>query len=59
VGTERVSGAGCTLAAAVTAELATGASVADAAVRAKDFVTSGIKARVSANTPFDAVWQGA
>lgn len=59
VGDERVSGAGCTLAAAVTAELAKGASVADAAVRAKDFVTSGIKARVSANTPFDTVWQGA
>src|SRR5690606_13968566 len=59
VGNERVSGAGCTLAAAVTAELARGASVGEAAVRAKEFVTSGIKARVSANTPFDTVWQGA
>lgn len=59
VGNERVSGAGCTLAAAITAELAKGASVADAAARAKDFVTTGIKGRVSANTPFDTVWQGA
>ncbi|HLS78897.1 MAG TPA: bifunctional hydroxymethylpyrimidine kinase/phosphomethylpyrimidine kinase [Nocardia sp.] len=59
VGDERVSGAGCTLAAAVTAELAKGASVAEAATRAKEFVTAGIKARVSANTPFDTVWQGA
>ncbi|WP_016932610.1 bifunctional hydroxymethylpyrimidine kinase/phosphomethylpyrimidine kinase [Rhodococcus sp. R1101] len=59
VGNERVSGAGCTLAAAITAELAKGGSVADAAARAKDFVTVGIKARVSANTPFDTVWQGA
>lgn len=58
VGNERVSGAGCTLAAAITAELAKGASVADAAARAKDFVTAGIKGRVSANTPFDTVWQG-
>src|SRR5690606_18395893 len=59
VGNERVSGAGCTLAAAITAELAKGASVGDAAVRAKDFVTAGIKGRISANTPFDTVWQGA
>ncbi|MGW5320226.1 bifunctional hydroxymethylpyrimidine kinase/phosphomethylpyrimidine kinase [Rhodococcus pyridinivorans] len=59
VGNERVSGAGCTLAAAITAELAKGASVADAAARAKNFVTTGIKGRVSANTPFDTVWQGA
>ncbi|QHG84109.1 bifunctional hydroxymethylpyrimidine kinase/phosphomethylpyrimidine kinase [Rhodococcus rhodochrous] len=59
VGNERVSGAGCTLAAAITAELAKGASVADAAARAKDFVTAGIKGRVSAHTPFDTVWQGA
>ena len=59
VGDERVSGAGCTLAAAVTAELARGASMDNAVGRAKDFVTAGIKARVAANTPFDTVWQGA
>ena len=59
VGNERVSGAGCTLAAALTAELAKGADVADAAAFAKEFVTAGITGRVSANTPFDTVWQGA
>lgn len=59
VGEERVSGAGCTLAAAVTAELAKGADVSDAVAVAKDMVTAGIRARVSANTPFDTVWQGA
>lgn len=59
VGEERVSGAGCTFAAAITAELAKGADVAAAAKVAKDVVTAGIRARVAANTPFDAVWQGA
>lgn len=59
VGNERVSGAGCTLAAAITAELAKGTDVAEAVRAAKDFVTNGIKGRVSAHTPFDTVWQGA
>ncbi|UYP20476.1 bifunctional hydroxymethylpyrimidine kinase/phosphomethylpyrimidine kinase [Rhodococcus sp. Z13] len=59
VGNERVSGAGCTLAAAITAELAKGTDVAAAVKSAKDFVTRGIKGRVSAHTPFDTVWQGA
>lgn len=59
IGRERVSGAGCTLAAAITAELAKGASVKDAVQEAKDAVTVGIKARVAANTPFDTVWIGA
>ncbi|MDV2475933.1 bifunctional hydroxymethylpyrimidine kinase/phosphomethylpyrimidine kinase [Rhodococcus zopfii] len=59
VGSERVSGAGCTLAAAITAELAKGTDVARAVRIAKDLVTRGIKGRVSANTPFDTVWQGA
>ena len=59
IGEERVSGAGCTLAAAITAELAKGAEVADAVRVAKDMVTAGIEARVSAHTPFDTVWQGA
>ncbi|GAA4750053.1 bifunctional hydroxymethylpyrimidine kinase/phosphomethylpyrimidine kinase [Gordonia alkaliphila] len=58
IGQERVSGAGCTLAAAITAELAKGAAVADAVAFAKEFVTAGIAARVSGNAPFDAVWQG-
>jgi pyridoxine kinase len=59
VGSERVSGAGCTLAAAVTAELAKGVEVHDAVDFAKEFVTAGIEGRVGAHTPFDAVWQGA
>ncbi len=46
-------------AAAITAQLAKGADVAAAVALAKDFVTAGIEARVSANTPFDTVWQGA
>ncbi|MFD6176751.1 MULTISPECIES: hydroxymethylpyrimidine/phosphomethylpyrimidine kinase [unclassified Isoptericola] len=59
VGEERVSGAGCTFAAAITAELAKGADVPDAVRVAKDMVTRGIEARVGARTPFDTVWQGA
>jgi pyridoxine kinase len=59
VGEQRVSGAGCTVAAAVTAELAKGNDVHTAVHVAKDLVTRGIEHRVSANTPFDTVWQGA
>lgn len=59
IGEERVSGAGCTLAAAITAELAKGADIHDAVRVAKAVVTQGIDARVSAHTPFDTVWQGA
>lgn len=59
VGEERVSGAGCTFAAAITAELAKGATVPDAVRVAKDMVTAGIAERVAARTPFDTVWQGA
>ncbi|GAA4430805.1 bifunctional hydroxymethylpyrimidine kinase/phosphomethylpyrimidine kinase [Georgenia halophila] len=59
VGEERVSGAGCTLAAAVAAELAKGAEVFDAVATAKDMVTAAIEGRLTARTPFDVVWQGA
>lgn len=59
VGRERVSGAGCTLAAAITAELAKGAEVASAVEFAKEFVTAGIAGRVAGHAPFDTVWQGA
>lgn len=59
VGHARVAGAGCTLAAAITAALAKGADVADAVRLAKEFTTAGIIDRVSGHTPFDAVWQGA
>lgn len=58
VGEVAVSGAGCTLAAAITAELAKGATPLDAARTAKAFVTDGIRNRVASNAPFDAVWQG-
>jgi pyridoxine kinase len=58
IGEHAVSGAGCSLAAAVTAELAKGATPREAAHRAKEFVTEGIKQRVAGNTPFDALWQG-
>ena len=59
IGEHRVSGAGCTLAAAITAELAKGTDIHDAVRIAKDVVTDGIRARVSGHTPFDTVWQGA
>lgn len=59
LGEERVSGAGCTLAAAITAELAKGTDIHAAVQVAKDMVTAGIVARVEANTPFSTVWQGA
>ena len=58
IGEHAVSGAGCSLAAAVTAELAKGATPVEAARRAKEFVTAGIHQRVAGNTPFDALWQG-
>jgi pyridoxine kinase len=58
IGQERVSGAGCTFASAVTAELAKGATVSDAVRLAKEFVTRGIASRVAGRTPFDTVWQG-
>ncbi|TKV27362.1 bifunctional hydroxymethylpyrimidine kinase/phosphomethylpyrimidine kinase [Arthrobacter sp. NamB2] len=58
VGDVAVSGAGCTLAAAIAAELAKGASPLDAARTAKQFVTEGIRNRVASSAPFDAVWQG-
>ncbi len=58
VGEVAVSGAGCSLAAAVAAELAKGATPLEAAKTAKKFVTEGIRHRVSSNAPFDALWQG-
>ncbi|WP_116115772.1 hydroxymethylpyrimidine/phosphomethylpyrimidine kinase [Austwickia chelonae] len=58
IGEVAVSGAGCTLAAAVTAELAKGAEPLAAARTAKEFVTRGIRGRVASRAPFDALWQG-
>lgn len=58
VGDRYVSGAGCTLAAAITAELAKGAEIRDAVRIAKAFVTHAIENRVRPHTPFDEVYQG-
>lgn len=59
IGEERVSGAGCTFAAAITAELAKGASIKDAVAVAKKLVTAAVEARVASKAPFTSVWQGA
>lgn len=58
LGDRLVSGAGCTLASALTAELAQGASMREAARVAKAVVTSAIEHRRSGPAPFDAVDQG-
>lgn len=57
IGEYAVSGAGCSLAAAVTAQLALGATPRDAAAKAKAFVLAGIEARVVSNAPFAALRQ--
>ncbi|KAB1633035.1 hydroxymethylpyrimidine/phosphomethylpyrimidine kinase [Pseudoclavibacter caeni] len=59
VGEHVVAGAGCSLAAAVTAGLALGDTPLEAAHRAKTFVTAGIRGRVHSRAPFDVLWQGA
>ena len=58
VGEVPVSGAGCSLAAAVAAELAKGASEIDAARTAKAFVSAGIRHRLNSRLPFESLWQG-
>lgn len=58
IGNHAVSGAGCSLAAAVAAELSKGRTALEAAERAKDFVTAGINQRIEAATPYDIMWQG-
>lgn len=57
VGNVAVAGAGCTVAAAITAELAKGARPLEAARAAKEFVTAGIRQRITSHAPFDALWQ--
>ena len=57
IGQVQVAGAGCSLAAAVTAELAQGRTPLEAARAAKDFVTRGIEARISSHAPFDSLRQ--
>ncbi|MDO4900199.1 hydroxymethylpyrimidine/phosphomethylpyrimidine kinase [Actinomyces sp.] len=58
VGTERMHGAGCTLAAAVTAELARGAAPLDACVTAKNVVSASVNPGMHGNIPFTYVYQG-
>lgn len=58
IGEERVSGAGCTLAAAITAELAKGATPLEASVTAKNVVVSAIEHRMHGGAPFDCAYQG-
>lgn len=58
IGNHAVSGAGCSLAAAVAAELSKGRTEFEAAERAKSFVTAGINQRIEAATPYDIMWQG-
>ncbi|OZC70879.1 bifunctional hydroxymethylpyrimidine kinase/phosphomethylpyrimidine kinase [Rhodococcus sp. 15-725-2-2b] len=55
VGEERVSGAGCVFAAAITAELAKGVDVLDAVATAKNFAHAGIVGRLTSHAPFAAV----
>lgn len=55
IGEARVSGAGCTFAAAVTAELAKGADVVSATATAKKVVTQAVKDSVDSNAPFSSV----
>ncbi|HEY3687268.1 MAG TPA: bifunctional hydroxymethylpyrimidine kinase/phosphomethylpyrimidine kinase [Streptosporangiaceae bacterium] len=55
IGDNRVSGAGCTFAAAITAELAKGATVPGAVDVAKRMVRAGIEERLTGHTPFDAI----
>ena len=52
-----VSGAGCSLAAAVTAELAKGATPLEAARRPR-ISSPRASNRVASDAPFDALWQG-
>lgn len=55
IGEERVSGAGCTFAAAITAELAKGAEVGEAVRTAKAMVREGITERLTTHAPFASV----
>lgn len=58
VGRERVSGAGCTLAASITAEIAKGATPLEATRTAKQVVVSAIEHRMEGGAPFPCVYQG-
>ncbi|PXW30581.1 UNVERIFIED_CONTAM: pyridoxine kinase [Williamsia faeni] len=51
IGDQRVAGAGCTFAAAITAELARGTDVLDAVRVAKEFTRAGITASIATRAP--------
>lgn len=55
IGEERVSGAGCTFAAAITAELAKGTAVGATVPIAKEMVREGITRRLATHAPFASV----
>lgn len=55
IGTERPSGAGCTFAAAITAELAKGTEIHEAVRVAKAVVSQAIQDRLASAAPFDSV----
>ncbi|MSD83347.1 bifunctional hydroxymethylpyrimidine kinase/phosphomethylpyrimidine kinase [Lactobacillus curvatus] len=57
--TTTIDGAGCTLSAAITAELANGKSLESAVARAKKLVYAGLKAGVHLRHGLGNVWQGA
>ncbi|WP_080794340.1 bifunctional hydroxymethylpyrimidine kinase/phosphomethylpyrimidine kinase [Corynebacterium pacaense] len=59
IGQDRVSGAGCTFAAVITAELAKGAGVVDAVAAAKRVVTRAVHDAQTSNAPFSSVWLSA
>lgn len=59
IGDDRVSGAGCTFAAVITAELAKGAAVVDAVGTAKRIVTQAVRDAAESNAPFTSVWLSA
>lgn len=55
---DKVSGAGCTLAAAIAASLAKGYSPLEAARAAKQFTTAAVAKRRHGGAPFSSAWQG-
>ncbi len=57
--TTTIDGAGCTLSAAIAAELAQGKSIEVAVARAKKFVYAGLKDGIHLRHGLGNVWQGA
>lgn len=57
IGNKRIHGAGCTLAAAITAQLGKGFNTVEAIRTAKEFTHDAIKRKVTSNAPFETVVQ--